>query len=136
MIAGAHYVLNTCLDQVHFMAGLLDVEAIKTRIEACLVFEATVLKQGVRQEALRGLYYLFLSGKEMARGDFKAMLGMSDRSATDTLGALVKRACSNRTRRKARCALGCRSAPCGFCFRSCGPRQRRIRQIIEQQTVL
>lgn len=32
-----------------------------------------------------------LSGEEMARGDFKAMLGMSDRGATDALGALVKR---------------------------------------------
>lgn len=32
-----------------------------------------------------------LSGEEMARGDFKAMLGMSDWGATDALGALVKR---------------------------------------------
>jgi hypothetical protein len=79
------------LDQVRFMAGLLDFEAIKTRIEACLVFEATVLKQGVRQEALRGLHYLFLSGEDMPRGEFKAMLGMSDRGATDALGALVRR---------------------------------------------
>jgi predicted DNA-binding transcriptional regulator len=55
------------------------------------VFEATVEKSGVRQESLRGLHYLFLSGDEMARGDFKAMLGMSDRAATDALGALVKR---------------------------------------------
>ena len=91
LIAWADYVLDTCLDQVRFMAGLLDFEAIKTRIEACLVFEATVLKQGVRQEALRGLHYLFLSGEDMPRGDFKAMLGMGDRSATDALGALVKR---------------------------------------------
>lgn len=37
------------------LAGLPDFEAIKTSIEACLVFEATVRKQGVRQEALRGL---------------------------------------------------------------------------------
>jgi Fic family protein len=91
LIAWADYVLDTCLDQVRFMAGLLDFETIKARIEACLVFEATVLKQGVRTEALRGLHYLFLSGEEMARGDFKAMLGMSDRGATDALGALVKR---------------------------------------------
>ena len=55
------------------------------------MFEATVRKQGVRQEALRGLHHLFLSGEEMPRGDFKAMLGMSDRGATDALGALVKR---------------------------------------------
>lgn len=91
LMAWADYVLDTCLDQVRFMSGLLDFEAIKTRIEACLVFEATVLKQGVRTEALRGLHYLFLSGEEMARGDFKAMLGISDRGATDALGALVKR---------------------------------------------
>ena len=73
------------------MADLLDFEAIKTRIEACLVFEATVRKQGVRQEALRGLHYLFLSDEEMPRGDFKALLGVSDRGATDALGALVRR---------------------------------------------
>lgn len=85
------YVLDTCLDQVNFMAGLLDFETMKARIEACLVFEATVQKSGVRQEALRALHYLFLSGEDMSRGDFKAMLGMSDRGATDALGALVKR---------------------------------------------
>ena len=62
---------------------------MKARIEACLVFEATVEKSGVRQESLRGLHYLFLSGEEMARGDFKSMLGMSDRGATDALGALA-----------------------------------------------
>lgn len=86
-----HYVLDTCLDQVSFMSAMLDFASLKARIEACLVFEATVVKQGVRQESLRGLHYLFLSGEEMARGDFKAMLGMSDRGATDALGALVKR---------------------------------------------
>lgn len=91
LIAWIDYVLKTCIDQVNFMAGMLDFETMKARIEACLVFEATVVKQGVRQEALRGLHYLFLSGEEMARGDFKTMLGMSDRGATDALGALVKR---------------------------------------------
>ena len=91
LIAWTDYVLDTCLDQVRFMASMLDFETIKARIEACLVFEATVLKQGVRTEALRGLHYLFLSGEEIARGDFKAMLGMSDRGATDALGALVRR---------------------------------------------
>jgi len=91
LIAWIDYVLDTCLDQVRFMADMLDFEAIKARIEACLLFESTVVKQGARQEALRGLHYLFLSGEDMARGDFKSMLGMSDRGATDALGALVKR---------------------------------------------
>lgn len=91
LIAWIDYVLDTCLDQVSFMAGMLDFATMKSRIEACLVFEATVVKLGVRPESLRGLHYLFLSSEEMARGDFKSMLGMSDRGATDALGALVKR---------------------------------------------
>ena len=91
LMAWADYVLDVCQDQVGFMAGLLDFETLMARLEACLVFEATVEKSGVRQESLRGLHYLFLSGQEMPRGAFKAMLGMSDRGATDALGALVKR---------------------------------------------
>ena len=91
LIAWADYVLGVCQDQVGFMASMLDFQTLKERIEACLVFEATVEKSGVRQESLRGLHYLFLSGDEMARGDFKSMLGISDRAATDALGALVRR---------------------------------------------
>lgn len=91
LIAWADYVLDVCQDQVGFVAGMLDLETLAARLEACLVYEATVEQSGVRQESLRGLHYLFLSGEEIARGDFKAMLGMSDRGATDALGALVKR---------------------------------------------
>ena len=91
LIAWTAYVLGVCQDQVNFMAGMLNFETLMARLQACLVFEATVEKSGVRQESLRGLHYLFLSGEDMARGDFKAMLGMSDRGATDALGALVKR---------------------------------------------
>jgi Fic family protein len=91
LVVWVDYVLEVCLDQVTFMSALLDFEAMKSRIEACLVFEASVLKNGVRQESLSALHYLFLSGESLGRGDFKAMLGMSDRGATDALGALVKR---------------------------------------------
>lgn len=91
LVAWIDYVLEVCTDQVQFMRQMLDLETMKSRIEACLVFEATVLKSGVRQEALRALHYLYLSGEEMARGDFKNMLGMGERSATDALGALVRR---------------------------------------------
>ncbi|MBA2672335.1 Fic family protein [Ramlibacter sp.] len=85
------YVLDMCLDQVSFMAGLLQFGTMKDRIEGCLVYEATVLKSGVRQEALRAIHYLFLSGEEMTRGEFKSMLGIGERSATAALGALAKR---------------------------------------------
>lgn len=91
LIAWAHYVLDVCQDQVNFMAGMLDFDTLAARLEACLVYEATVEQSGVRRESLRGLHYLFLGGEEIARGDFKTMLGMSDRGATDALGALLKR---------------------------------------------
>jgi len=91
LIAWVDYVLDVCLDQVSFMTSMLDFQTLMPRLEACLVYEARVERSGVRQESLRGLHYLFLSGDEVARGDFKAMLGMSDRAATDALGALVKR---------------------------------------------
>lgn len=91
LISWADYVLEVCLDQVQFMSAMLDFESIKDRIEAALVFESTVRKSGVRTEALRPLHYLFLSGEEMPRGEFKTMLGLSDRLATDALTALVKR---------------------------------------------
>ena len=56
LIAWADYLLDTCQYPSPLQASLLDFEAIKTRIEACLVFEAPVRKQGVRQEALRCLH--------------------------------------------------------------------------------
>lgn len=90
-MAWADYVLDICLDQVAFMQQMLDFDAIKQRIEGALVYECTVNKSGVRIESLRALHYLFLSGEELGRGEFKSMLGLSDRIATDALGALVKR---------------------------------------------
>ena len=41
--------------------------------------------------AITRQYIDVLSGEEMPRGEFKTMLGMSDRGVTDALGALVKR---------------------------------------------
>lgn len=91
LMAWTDHVLDTCLDQTVFMTSMLDFDAMKSRIEACLLFEATVHKSGVRPEAARGLHYLFLSGEELTRGEFKSMLGLGERSATDALGALVRR---------------------------------------------
>jgi Fic family protein len=91
LLAWVDFVFDVCLDQISFMSQLLDFETLKSRLEACLVFEELVLKSGVRQASLRGLHYLFLSGEEMPRGDFKTLLGLGERNATDALGALVKR---------------------------------------------
>jgi Fic family protein len=85
------YVLDVCLDQVHFMQALLNLDGMARRIAACLTFEQQTLRSGVRVDALRPLHYLFLSGQEIERGEFKRMTGLADRTAVNLLTALVKR---------------------------------------------
>ncbi|WP_048438105.1 Fic family protein [Caenimonas sp. SL110] len=85
------YVIQLCQDQVHFMAGLLDLEGMKGRIAACLAFEENVVKEGVRSDSLRALHYLFATQGDLERSDFKAMLGLGDRLATSQVSALLKR---------------------------------------------
>lgn len=85
------YVLDICLDQVSFMRSMLDFSAIERRIAACLNFEQQSLRSGVRIEALRPLHYLFLSGVEMERGEFKRMTGLGERTAVTMLSSLLRR---------------------------------------------
>ena len=85
------YVLDICLDQVGFMRSMLSLNTIEHRIAACLTFEQATLKSGVRVEALRPLHYLFLSGGEIERGEFKRMTGLGERTAVSLLSALVRR---------------------------------------------
>lgn len=85
------YVLEVCLDQVRFMTGQLQLDTMKDRMAACLAYESSVVRQGVRPEALRALHYLFATQGELDRSDFKAMLGLGDRLATAQVSALLKR---------------------------------------------
>ena len=73
------------------MRSMLNLATMEQRIAACLVFEQESLKSGVRLEVLRPLHYLFLSGAELERGEFKRMTGLGDRTAVTLLTALVKR---------------------------------------------
>lgn len=85
------HVLDLCLDQVSFMRSLLRVDRIEQRIAACLSFERESLKSGVRMEALRPLHYLFVTGLDIERGEFKRMTGLGDRTAVNLLSALLRR---------------------------------------------
>lgn len=85
------YVLDVCIDQVAFMRSMLDLSTMERRIAACLTFEQETLRSGVRMEALRPLHYLFLSGAEVERGEFKRMTGLGERTAVNLVTALVKR---------------------------------------------
>ena len=91
LVGWIDYVLEVCLDQVRFMRGMLNLQTIERRIAACLTFEQETLRSGVRIEALRPLHYLFLSGLQIERGEFKRMTGLGDRTAVSLLTALVTR---------------------------------------------
>jgi len=91
LIDWVNYTLDVCIDQVEFMAGMLDIQGIRGRIEAALAFESGALKSGVRPEALNALHYLFSTQLSMPRADFKAMLGLGDRVASSTVSALLSR---------------------------------------------
>jgi Fic family protein len=85
------YVLEICLDQVQFMKSMLNLATMEQRMAACLIFEQETLKSGVRLEALRPLHYLFLSGSEIERGEFKRMTGLGERTAVNLLTSLLRR---------------------------------------------
>lgn len=85
------YVLDVCLDQVSFMRSMLNFGAIDQRIAACLTYEQESVKSGVRLDALRPLHYLFVTGLEIERGEFKRMTGLGDRTAVNLISALLRR---------------------------------------------
>jgi hypothetical protein len=84
-------VLSVCQDQVAFMSGLLRLGDMERRIAACLVYEEQTLRSGVRLAALRPLHYLFVTDSALERGEFKAMLGLGERTAGTALKALLGR---------------------------------------------
>jgi Fic family protein len=85
------YVLSVCQDQVAFMTGLLKLGDMERRIAACLAYEEQTLRSGVRMAALRPLHYLFVTDGALARGEFKAMTGLAERTAGSLLKALLDR---------------------------------------------
>ena len=85
------YALSVCQDQVAFMSGLLRLGDMERRIAACLVYEEQTLRTGVRLAALRPLHYLFVTDSALERGEFKAMMGLGERTAGTVLKALLGR---------------------------------------------
>ena len=91
LVQWIQYTLDTCIDQVEFMARQLEVQGMQDRIRAALAYEAAAVKSGVREEALLPLHYLFATQGELGRAQFKAMTGLGERVATATLSALLAR---------------------------------------------
>ena len=89
LAAFVKYFLETCLDQVVFMAQMLDLSALRNRMQGYLLYLSQEEKDA-RVEAAPALHYLFLAGSA-PRGEFKQMTGLASRSADRVLAALLRR---------------------------------------------
>jgi Fic family protein len=91
LLAWIEYTLSVCTEQVEFMSKMLDMKGMRDRIEAALSYEQSAVKSGVRKEVLTSLHYLFATQGELGRADFKAMTGLGERVASQTVSALIDR---------------------------------------------
>lgn len=82
------WFIELCADQVDFMTGLLDLDRMKTRIDALMTFRAAQDKT-LRREAALPLYHLFLAGPT-PRGEFQQMTGLGERMARALLSRLIE----------------------------------------------
>jgi Fic family protein len=90
LIDWIHFTLDTCIDQARFMTGLLDVRGMRERIAAALAFEEKTRRSGLREGALTPLHYLFATGVELGRAEFKTLTGLGERVATELISALLR----------------------------------------------
>jgi Fic family protein len=94
LVAFAGFFLDTCLDQVRFMSGMLALEAFRDRLADLLrqldarPWQVGAEKSVVKPEAAGALHYVALTGP-MERGNFIAMTGLPARTARRVLSSLL-----------------------------------------------
>lgn len=81
------YFLGICADQVAFMTRMLDLDGMRQRIEALVIYRAATDK-AVRPEATLPLYHLFAAGP-VTRGEFIQMTGLGERTGRLLLSHLL-----------------------------------------------
>lgn len=82
------WFIDLCEDQVSFMAKMLDLDDMKSRIQALITFRAAQDTR-IRAEATLPLYHLFLAGPT-SRGEFLQMTGLGERTARALLSRLLE----------------------------------------------
>jgi len=83
-----HFFLETCLDQVKFMEGLVQPDKLRNRI--LLWAEEEVRAEVLPPKAGQILEAILYRG-ELPRGDVADLLGIGDRQARRTVAALIER---------------------------------------------
>lgn len=77
LVAWVSFFLDVCQDQVEFMTRMLDLDAMKSRIQGLVGFRAST-EPHMRKEAAIALHHLFAAGP-LTRGEFTRMSGLGDR---------------------------------------------------------
>ena len=86
------FFLDLCEDQVGFMKRMLELDGMKRRIEALVVFRMETERDSggaMRREATLPLHYAFTSGP-MSRSEFTQMSGLGERTARSLLSYLLR----------------------------------------------
>lgn len=86
------FFLGLCEDQVGFMKRMLELDGMKRRIEALVLFRMETERDsggGMRREATLPLHYAFTSGP-MSRSEFTQMSGLGERTARSLLSYLLR----------------------------------------------
>jgi Fic family protein len=90
LIEFIEFFMRTCLDQIGFMSGMLDIPSFEARLEQMLAAEATKEEtKSLKVEAAMPIAYLAAVGS-MDRTRFKGMMGLASRTADRTLADLFK----------------------------------------------
>ncbi|RDK05874.1 Fic family protein [Cupriavidus lacunae] len=84
------FFIEQCDDQVSFMTSLLDINGLRERIQALVVFRSQLAAYPeYRQEAVLPLHHLVVAGP-VPRGDFVQMTGLGERTGRKLLSQLLK----------------------------------------------
>ena len=78
------FLLRTMLDQIGFMAGLLELGGLCQRIERHLIFERLHLQSRIRERLARLLKATVING-EVARGSVPDLIGARETVARETI---------------------------------------------------
>lgn len=94
LVAFAGYFLETCLDQVVFIRGQLDLVSLKDRLRTLLAdlggrpWQMGSEKSLVKPQALEALHYVAMTGP-LERARFIAMTGLGERTGRRVLASLL-----------------------------------------------
>src|SRR5205807_4607378 len=82
------FFLDACIDQVHFMTEVLDLEGFQERIDGYVRISSA---RGELDDAARHLLRDVILRGRVARGEAPRILGMAERSARRVVTALLEK---------------------------------------------